>query len=148
MLPHIDLNEHIQLINNSSNNIKFDSIDCSVKHVFIMSLTDKPFTLMIEKNLTIGQLKEIIRCSFDIPYPEKYDFRLIHLGITLIDEQKSLDHYQINDQSVIYLIHGPRIQYKPINRYEQRLDESTGLTFNDILRTFTAEKLRLERING
>jgi hypothetical protein len=146
LLPHIDRNERIQLMNNSSNNIEFDSIDCSVKHVFIMSLTDKPLTLMIEKNLTIGQLKKMIRCRFDIPYPEKYDFRLIHLGITLIDEQKSLDHYQINDQSVIYLIHGPRIQYKPINRYEQRLYESTGLTRNDILRTFTAEQRRLERI--
>jgi hypothetical protein len=148
LLPRINLNEHTLLFKDFSNNVKFNPIDLSIKHVFIKTLEDEPLILTLEKNMTVRQLKETIRQSFEIPYPEKYDLCLIHLGIRLSDEQKSLEDYQINDQSVIYLIHGPRIQDERMNPYEQRLYENTGLTGSDISRKLAVEKSKAERLQA
>ena len=132
ILPDVDLKQHYQLVQTFFNNIILDPTDLSIKHLFIISLVNKPFTIIIEDNLTIGQLKTKIRSNLEIPHPEGYDFRLIHLGITLSDEQKLITAYHINDQSFIYLIHGPNIKNQPANRLDQESQENTGLTAADI----------------
>lgn len=146
ILPNVDLNEHYQLLNQFFNNIRLDSTDLSSKHIFIVSLTDKPFILKIQTNLTIGQLKEKIRSNLEIPCFVEYDFRLIHLGKTLIDEEKLMSDYHINDQCIIHLIYGPSEKNKPVTGLDQEFQENTGLTVNLLKHISLVEERRLKKI--
>ncbi|UJR32584.1 hypothetical protein I4U23_020044 [Adineta vaga] len=145
ILSHLNSNEYNALINDRSTSLKWNSDDASSLHVIIKTLTDKPLYLSLEKDMTIRQLKQKIRCSFDIPYHPKHDFRLFYMGTHLSNEDDSIDDYSIHNHSIISLIHGPCIQDSSMNHLAQVLHEHTGLTSNDITRINTAEQHRIHR---
>ncbi|CAF1502552.1 unnamed protein product [Adineta ricciae] len=143
ILSKVDSNEFITENFNSS---KWKSDDSSTLHLIIKTLTDKPLYLSVNKDITIQQLKQKIRCSFDIPYHLKYDFYLFHLGIYLKNEEKLIIDYNINNHSIIYLIHGPCIRDSTMNYLAEDLQDDTGITINDINRILIAEQNRVHRI--
>ncbi|CAF1519238.1 unnamed protein product [Adineta ricciae] len=105
--------------------IEFDSTVRPLNKLFILTLKGRSLTVMVEKNLTIGQLKERNRDSFDPPYPAEYDFRLIHCGNYLLDEQLSLNDCLINHEDILYLVHGPRIQNRSFTSDEELPEDRT-----------------------
>ncbi|CAF1502534.1 unnamed protein product [Adineta ricciae] len=135
-----------EFINENFNSSTWKSDDSSSLHLIIKTLTDKPLDLSIDKDITIQRLKEKIRCSFDIPYHSKYDFHLFHLGIYLKNEEKLIIDYNIDNHSIIYLIHGPCIRDSAMNYLAQDLQDDTGITINDINRALRAEQNRVHRI--
>ena len=122
LLSHSGRNEQNELIRNFSPNAEVDSTVLPSNCLFILSLPNESLTMMVEMKLTVDQLKERIRDSFDLPYPAEYDFRLIHCGKNLIDGQLSLSDCQINHQDIVYLIHGPRIQNISLNSDGQLIE--------------------------
>ncbi|CAF1038837.1 unnamed protein product [Adineta steineri] len=146
ILPNIDWNEYPELINDDGiEHIDSSSREFPIFHVFIRTVTDRQLEFDLDRNTTLRQLKELIRSSFDLPYPAKYDFRLIYLGRSLTDEDNSLYHYNVYDQCVMYVVHGPHIQDESMNRLERELYEHTGLNSSNMDRILAVARIQSEK---
>ena len=145
ILPNIDRDEYPDLTYDGLEDIDFSSLETPTLHLFIKTVTDNPLELDLDRNTTLGQLKEKIRGSFDLPYPANYDFRLIYLGSNLTNEENSLYDYDVYDRCVMYVVHGPHIQHQPMNRLLQELYENTGLNSSNVERIVTTARMRIEK---